>query len=206
MTVEYHYRNAVALTTSLNDKSRHGKTTNLLLCCQTAHLQNIANGLLGPHCQTPKYLNQMLKYNLRPRQCISIHASGLKLTYQGQLPFTDTFQPIANILWTPKTRELPRLINFIVHPLMEGGISNFFSLLSHEHTHVLNAEALNSYHHTIKKKQTIALNRLASLANCNNLSQSTIDHAFTNTDADPNKAPELRQIYCNSLDLPSIHP
>ena len=57
MTVEYHYRNAVALTTSLNDKSRHGRITNLLLRCQTAHLQNIANGLLGPRCQTPKNLD-----------------------------------------------------------------------------------------------------------------------------------------------------
>ena len=44
MTIEYHYRNTVALVISLNDNTKHGRITNLLLNHQSARLENAASG------------------------------------------------------------------------------------------------------------------------------------------------------------------
>lgn len=85
--------------------------------------------------------------------------------------FTNTFRPTANILRAPNTRALPRLTACIVHPLLSWKLAFHVSFLSFLMSiHILDAKALTSYRHHMKmKKQTIAFNGFASLANCNNL-------------------------------------
>ena len=117
LRIEYHYRNALALFTSLYNKAKHGRLTKTLLEHQTQQLKNAAQGHLGPQCQTPRYLQKQLQYMLRARQYISIHYSNLRLTLQGQSILTES---ITKALWAPNLPTLETLINNIAFSLMDS--------------------------------------------------------------------------------------
>jgi len=48
LRIEYHYKNALALITSLINKAKHGRLTKALLERQTQQLKTAAQGHLGP--------------------------------------------------------------------------------------------------------------------------------------------------------------
>jgi hypothetical protein len=57
LRIEYHYRNALALITSLNNKAKQGRLTKALPeRASNSATKTAAQGHLGPQCQTPRYL------------------------------------------------------------------------------------------------------------------------------------------------------
>ena len=145
LRIELHYRNALALITSLNNKAKHGRLTKTLLEHQTQQLNTAAHQVhLGPQCQTPKYLQKQLQYMLKKRQYISIHYSNLRLTLQGQSILTESFDSITKALWAPNLPTLETLINNIAFSLIDSGISSLSRLLSLDGTHILMATTSNS--------------------------------------------------------------
>ena len=202
LKINYHYRNALALITSLNNKAKHGRLTKALLERQTSNaLKTTAQGHLGPQCQTPRYLQKQLQYMLRARQYVSIHNSNLGLTLQGQPILTESFDSITKALWAPNLPTLETLIHHIAFSLMDSGISSLSSLLSLDGTHILNGNNLKfKFGSKIKTGQIIALNRLASLLNSENITPQLISDLHTNKDTTPNKEERVRKFNATTFD------
>ena len=110
LRIEYNYRNALALVTSLNtSKGKHGRLTKSLLEQQTQQLNTAAQGHLqmGPQCQTPigtsvqnaKIPPKAITMYVRARQDVCIHNSNLRLTRHGQAILTENFN--SNITKAP---------------------------------------------------------------------------------------------------------
>ena len=142
LRIEYHYRNALALFTSLYNKAKHGRLTKTLLEHQTQQLKTATQGHLGPQCQTPRYLQKQLQCMLRARQYISIQNSNLRFTLQGQSILTESFDSITKALRAPNLPTLETLSNNIAFSLMDSGISSLLRLLSLDGTHILNGNNL----------------------------------------------------------------
>jgi len=203
LRIEYHYRNALALFTSLYNKAKHGRLTKTLLEHQTQQLKTATQGHLGPQCQTPRYLQKQLQCMLRARQYISIQNSNLRFTLQGQSILTESFDSITKALRAPNLPTLETLINKIAFPLMGSGISSLSRLLSLDGTHILNGNNLKfKFGSKIKTGQIIAINRLASLLNSENITPQLISDLHKSKDTAPSKedrAPS-RRINATALD------
>lgn len=149
--------------------------------------------------KTPKSIKETLKYNLRCRQYISIHTSNLHLTHRGQVPYADVFHTIARTLWAPRTLTLPRLLDCVIHPLMEIGVSYFNNVLSANQTHIVDVNKLEF-------DLSLASTRSRKLHSTGwppwstaTITQEAIKHTFISADTTPNKAPEQRCIHTDTL-------
>jgi len=139
----------------------------------------------------------------RARQYISIHYSNLRLTLQGQPINTKSFDKITKALWAPNLPTLETLINNIAlnASRMDSGISSLSRLLSLDGTHILNGNNLKfKFGSKIKTGQIIAINRLASLLNSENITPQIISDLHKNKDTTPSKEERARRINATALD------
>ena len=84
---------------------------------------------------------------------------------------------------------------------MDSGISSLSRLLSLDGTHILNGNNLKfKFGSKIKTGQIIAINRLASLLNSENITPQLISDLHKNKDTTPSKEERARRINATALD------
>ena len=84
---------------------------------------------------------------------------------------------------------------------MDSGISSLSRLLSLDGTHILNGNNLKfKFGSKIELGQIIAMNRLASLLNLENITPQLISDLHKNKDTTPNKEERVRKTNATTLD------
>jgi len=93
------------------------------------------------------------------------------------------------------------LVNHIAFSLTDSGISSLSRLLSLDGTHILNGNNLKfKFGSRFQTGQIIAMNRLASLLNSDNITPQLISDLHKNKDTTPNKEERVRKFNATALD------
>jgi len=161
---------------------------------------------LGPQCQTPRYLQKQLQYHSICKEHGSTLASIIAtcVSHSKDNPFSQKVSTvgITKALWAPNLPTLETLVNHIAFSRMDSGISSLSSrLLSLDGTHILNGNNLKfKFGSKIELGQIIAMNRLASLLNLENITPQLISDLHKNKDTTPNKEERVRKTNATTLD------
>ena len=181
VAVEYHHRNGKALSEALNEYGRArgtaeeregerplpGRYAMTTMCLLDTQLHSLTHQL---RTETHRSLQRRLNCCLRVRQLIGLHKADIKLVRGAEDRWGTQVSAIERAMTEMREARthdqlaemLQQMVNSIMRPLMEAGISEPHALLQADKKHLMNGRDMQRKYGKKGMAPIIALNRLAA--------------------------------------------